>query len=97
MAQILNPAERKIALTTLANWTFDADQDAITRQFKFKDFSQAFAFMTQVALLAEKADHHPDWHNVYNQLTISLSTHSAGGLTQKDLELAKAINALLPA
>lgn len=96
MIQKLTATERQTALTTLSDWAFDPDQDAITRQFKFKNFSQAFAFMTQVALLAEKADHHPEWHNVYNQLTVSLSTHSAGGLTQKDVDMAKAIDALLP-
>ena len=66
----------------------------LTKQFKFADFSAAFAFMTRVALLAEKADHHPDWSNVYNRVNITLTTHEAGGLTDKDFDLAGAIEKL---
>ena len=66
----------------------------LTKQFKFADFSAAFAFMTRVALLAEKADHHPDWSNVYNRVNITLTTHEAGGLTDKDFDLASAIEKL---
>lgn len=95
MAEKLSDSLRKTALEGLKNWSLDLKRDAITRTLKFADFSQAFAFMTRVALLAEKADHHPEWHNVYNQVTITLTTHSAGGLTQKDLDLAKAIDALV--
>ena len=73
-------------------WTKDGD--AITRQFKFKDFSAAWAFMSRVALAAEKADHHPEWSNVYNKVDITLTTHDTGGLTDKDTDLAKTINAL---
>ena len=69
--------------------------DAISRQFKFKDFSEAFAFMTRVALLAQSADHHPEWSNVYNKVSITLTTHDAGGLSDKDIALATAIDTLL--
>lgn len=68
-------------------------RDAITREFVFPDFNRAFSFMTQVALAAEKADHHPEWSNVYNKVKVTLSTHDAGGVTQKDLDLARFIDA----
>ncbi len=74
-------------------WKREAQRDAMTRDLVFKDFNAAFAFMTQVALAAEKADHHPEWSNVYNKVRITLSTHDAGGLTQKDLDLARFIDA----
>jgi 4a-hydroxytetrahydrobiopterin dehydratase len=74
---------------TPADWTRDKSRDAITREFVFADFNRAFAFMTQVALAAEKADHHPDWSNVYNKVRVTLTTHDAGGVTQKDLDLAR--------
>ena len=76
-----------------ANWTREEKRDAITRELVFPDFNRAFAFMTQVALAAEKADHHPEWSNVYNKVRITLSTHDAGGVTQKDLDLARFIDA----
>jgi 4a-hydroxytetrahydrobiopterin dehydratase len=95
MAEKLSPAGREAALASLASWTFDAGRDAIARECRFKDFSEAFAFMTRVALLAEKAGHHPDWSNSYNKVSISLSTHDAGGLSEKDVALARAIDALL--
>ena len=72
-----------------ANWSRAAERDAIQREFVFPDFNRAFAFMTQVALAAEKADHHPEWSNVYNKVRVTLSTHDAGGVTQKDLDLAR--------
>jgi 4a-hydroxytetrahydrobiopterin dehydratase len=75
------------------NWSRESSRDAIQREFVFKDFNQAFAFMTQVALAAEKADHHPEWSNVYNKVRVTLSTHDAGGVTQKDLDLARFIDA----
>ena len=71
---------------------WELKNNALEREFKFKDFAEAFAFMTRVAALAEKANHHPDWSNVYNRVTIRLSTHEAGGVTGKDLELAQQIN-----
>lgn len=87
----LTDAERDAALARLPAWSLRADGLAIEREFRFADFSAAFAFMTRVALLAEKADHHPDWSNVWNRVSIALSTHDAGGLTQRDMALAEAI------
>ena len=95
MAEKLSATARDAALKNLAEWTFDGKSDAISRTFKFKDFSEAFAFMTRVALLAQAADHHPEWSNVYNKVSITLSTHDAGGLTDKDMALAAKIDALL--
>jgi 4a-hydroxytetrahydrobiopterin dehydratase len=80
-------------LPTPANWSRDSSRDAISRELVFPDFNRAFAFMTQVALAAEKADHHPEWSNVYNKVRVTLSTHDAGGVTQKDLDLASFIDA----
>jgi 4a-hydroxytetrahydrobiopterin dehydratase len=94
MTEKLSAESLDAAMALLPHWSHDAAQDRITRQFKFGDFSQAFAFMTRVALAVEKADHHPDWSNVYNKVTISLSTHDAGGISQKDIHLAKKIDAL---
>jgi 4a-hydroxytetrahydrobiopterin dehydratase len=75
-------------------WRFDAARGGtITREFVFVDFVQAFAFMTQIALLAEKRNHHPEWSNVYNRVTITLTTHDAGGLSMKDIDLARAADA----
>ena len=80
-------------LPTPVDWMREEKRDAITRELVFPDFNRAFAFMTQVALAAEKADHHPEWSNVYNKVRITLSTHDAGGVTQKDLDLARFIDA----
>ena len=90
----LAEAERAKLDATLPEWTLDAERDAILRRFKFRDFVEAFGFMTQVALLAERADHHPEWFNVYNQVDILLTTHDAGGLSSRDISLAKQIDAL---
>ena len=95
MADKLDSAARSVALTALKAWAYDADKGTITRDFTFKDFSEAFGFMTRVALLAQAADHHPDWSNGYNKVTIALSTHSAGGLTDRDIKLALAIDKLV--
>lgn len=95
MVEKLSPAARDAALAQLGEWTHDRARDEIVREFKFKDFSAAFAFMTRVALLAEKAGHHPNWSNVYNTVSIRLSTHDVGGLSQKDIDLAGRIDALL--
>jgi 4a-hydroxytetrahydrobiopterin dehydratase len=92
MVDKLSDGERLTALKGLADWSYDAEAGAIRRDFRFKDFSAAFAFMTRVALLAEKAGHHPDWSNVYNRVSIGLSTHDAGGLTAKDTALAAQID-----
>lgn len=77
------------ALAQLPGWTAVDGRDAIAREFRFKDFNAAFAFMTRVALHAEKHDHHPEWFNVYNRVEVTLATHDAGGVTEKDLALAK--------
>ncbi|WMT92426.1 4a-hydroxytetrahydrobiopterin dehydratase [Pelagibacterium sp. H642] len=81
------------ALSRLEGWE-ETPEGAISRSFKFKDFAEAFAFMTRVALLAEKANHHPDWSNSYNRVTITLKTHDKNAVTQKDIDLATAISAL---
>jgi len=90
---VLSESERDEALSGLPGWTFDAGRGGIARSFKFADFGAAFAFMARVALAAEKADHHPDWSNVWNRVDILLSTHSEGGVTEKDIALAKQIEA----
>jgi 4a-hydroxytetrahydrobiopterin dehydratase len=95
MVDRLDDRERKAALAGLNGWDYDEGKRAISQVFKFRDFSEAFGFMTRVALEAQKADHHPDWSNGYDRVTISLSTHDAGGLSQKDVDLAKAIDKLL--
>ena len=89
MVEKLSTAARAQALAGLAGWSDVTGRDAIRKEFKFKDFNAAFAFMTQVALAAEKADHHPEWSNVYNKVRVTLTTHDAGGVTQKDLDLAR--------
>ncbi len=94
MVAQLGEGERDAALAKLPAWTHDSGRGAITRSFKFADFSQAFAFMTRVALLAEAQDHHPEWSNVYNRVDILLTTHDAGGLSARDVKLAEAIDAL---
>ena len=94
MVAQLSDDERKAALAKLAGWDYDLERDAISRSFKFADFTEAFAFMTRVALHAEKADHHPEWFNVYNRVDIVLTTHDAGengGLSQRDVDLAQII------
>ena len=83
---------RKDALSNLAGWAEVSGRDAIQKSFKFADFNQAWGFMTRVALAADKADHHPEWSNVYNKVEIVLSTHDAGGVTAKDVALAKFID-----
>ena len=95
MIEQLNDEARARALDALDEWDFDEARDAITRQFLFEDFSEAFAFMTRVALLAEVQDHHPEWSNVWNRVTILLTTHDAGGLSVRDVRMAEAIDALL--
>ncbi len=95
MVEQLSQAERADTLDGLPDWDVDEARDAITRTFTFDDFSQAFAFMTQVALLAEKADHHPEWSNVYNRVDVLLTTHDAGGLSERDIDMAQKIDALV--
>lgn len=95
MIEKLNEEDRAVALQTLPQWTTVADPDGIKRSFTFANFVEAFGFMTRVAILAEKADHHPEWFNVYSRVEITLTTHDAGGLSQRDIDLATAIDALV--
>ena len=94
MAAKLSDQERGEALAALSDWEWDAAREAIRKRFTFRDFSEAFGFMTRVALEAERANHHPEWLNVWNRVDIALTTHDAGGLTAKDIALAKRIEAL---
>ena len=90
----LSGEARRQALAKLAAWREIEGRDAITRKFVFKDFSAAFGFMTRVALVAEKLDHHPEWFNVYKTVEVTLSTHDAGGLTDLDIRLAETMDRL---
>ena len=92
MTNTLTPEEREAALSTLDNWHRTPDRDAIERHLRFKDFLTAFEFMRQVAEHADRLDHHPEWRNCYNQVDITLITHDAGGLTDKDIALALLID-----
>mgnify|MGYP001308150853 CR=1 FL=1 len=94
MVQKLTGDARKAALAKLGGWSEVKDRDAIARKFVFRDFSEAFGFMTRAALVAEKLDHHPEWFNVYKTVEVTLSTHDAGGLTELDVKLAEAMNRL---
>ncbi len=80
---------------TLPHWRLLPDRDAVARDFKFETFSAAWGFMARVALLAERHDHHPEWSNVYNRVSITLTTHDAAGLSERDVKLAQAIDAVL--
>jgi 4a-hydroxytetrahydrobiopterin dehydratase len=91
---LLGEQARDEALAGLDGWTFDPGRNGIAKRFAFADFGAAFAFMTRVALAAEKADHHPEWSNVWNKVDILLTTHSAGGVTGKDIALAREIEAM---
>ena len=91
---ILDPAARDDALAALPGWQYDGEARAIRRGFRFRGFAEAFGFMTRVALAAEKADHHPDWSNSWDRVEISLSTHRAGGVTERDCRLAATIDAI---
>ena len=90
----LDDAARATVMAELPEWTYDADARGIRRNLRFADFAEAFGFMTRVAILAEKADHHPEWFNVYNRVEILLTTHDAGGLSQRDVDLATAIDSI---
>ncbi|MXP27516.1 4a-hydroxytetrahydrobiopterin dehydratase [Porphyrobacter algicida] len=91
----LTKDERKSWLDALSEWRLCRDDSAIERTFEFANFSEAFAFMTRVAMLAERKDHHPEWFNVYNKVEITLTTHDAGGLSLRDVKLARKIDKLL--
>jgi 4a-hydroxytetrahydrobiopterin dehydratase len=93
----LTDTECESWLRALPRWSLDRDGAAIRQDFKFADFSEAFAFMTRVALLAEKKDHHPEWSNVYNRVEIVLTTHDADGLSLRDMHMASAIDQLVGA
>lgn len=91
----LSSAQRQEHLPALAGWDLDETADGLRKSFVFADFGEAFGFMVRVALLAEKADHHPEWSNVWNRVEIFLTTHDAGGLSMRDVALAEAIEQLL--
>jgi 4a-hydroxytetrahydrobiopterin dehydratase len=93
MPKKLEGAARIAALKELPLWREVQGRDAIERKFAFKDFNEAFGFMTRAGLLAEKMDHHPEWFNVYNKVDVTLSTHDAGGITENDVKMAKAMDA----
>lgn len=97
MAERLSAEARKAALAGLSGWSETAGREAIGRTFTFKDFNEAFGFMTRAALVAEKMDHHPEWRNVYRTVEVVLSTHDAGGVTALDIELATAMNGIAKA
>jgi 4a-hydroxytetrahydrobiopterin dehydratase len=90
----LSAEARTAALQELSGWTQVSGREAITRTFTFKDFNEAFGFMSRTALVAEKKDHHPEWRNVYKTVEVVLATHDAGGVTRLDIELAKSMNAI---
>jgi 4a-hydroxytetrahydrobiopterin dehydratase len=92
--QRLDESERAEMLPALDGWAMVEGRDAIAKRFVFDDFVQAFGFMTKVALVAEALNHHPEWSNVYRTVEVVLSTHDADGLTRRDVELAKRMNAL---
>lgn len=91
---VLAESEIDLALVDLQGWQRDETGKAIVRTFRFADFSQAFGFMARAALAAEKLDHHPEWSNVYNKVTVRLTTHDSGGITELDISLATRMNAL---
>ncbi len=91
----LGDAVRAVALGNLPHWNYDAEVQGIRRTLRFTDFAEAFGFMTRVAILVEKADHHPEWFNVYNRVEILLTTHDAGGLSQRDIDLATVIDGIV--
>src|SRR5690554_4583486 len=97
MAETLTGPARAEALDRLAGWQEATGRDAITRAFKFKTFGEAFGFMTRAALAAEKMNHHPEWSNVYNTVEVVLTSHDAGGLTERDIKLAEAMNRIVGA
>lgn len=94
MAERLSAETRKQALQSLSGWGDVAGREAIAKTFVFKDFNEAFGFMSRVALVAEKRDHHPEWRNIYKTVEVVLATHDAGGVTTLDIELAKTMNAI---
>ena len=96
MAATLSDDDRTKALAGLPGWSRTDGRDAIARTFTFDDFNAAFGFMTRVALLADKMDHHPEWSNVYNRVEVLLTTHDADGVTRRDIEMARFIDQIAP-
>ncbi|MGK2742492.1 4a-hydroxytetrahydrobiopterin dehydratase [Tepidicaulis sp. LMO-SS28] len=94
MAEKMTGDTLKNALAGLEGWAKKRGHDAITKTFTFKDFNEAFGWMARIALIAEKSDHHPEWFNVFKTVEVTLSTHDAGGITEKDIKLAKAMDKL---
>jgi 4a-hydroxytetrahydrobiopterin dehydratase len=92
MARQLTSAERSATLDKLSGWSLVNGRDAISKRFEFADFNEAFGFMARAALVAEKMDHHPEWSNVYKTVDVTLSSHDAGGLTERDVKLAEAMD-----
>jgi 4a-hydroxytetrahydrobiopterin dehydratase len=97
MLEKLTGNARQAALAKLSGWSELEGRDAISRKFTFKDFSEAFGFMARAAMMAEKLDHHPEWFNVYNTVEVTLATHEAGGVTERDVQLAQEMNRLAAA
>ena len=97
MPEKLTGNARQAALAKLSGWSEVEGRDAISRRFTFKDFSEAFGFMARAAMMAEKLDHHPEWFNVYNKVEVTLATHEAGGVTERDVQLAQEMNRLAAA
>ncbi|MBK5961121.1 4a-hydroxytetrahydrobiopterin dehydratase [Rhodoplanes elegans] len=97
MSERLTAERRRAALAALPGWQDAEDRDAISKVFTFADFNAAFGFMSRVALVAEKHDHHPEWFNVYRTVSVTLSTHDAGGVTERDIALATAMEAIAAA
>ena len=95
MVERLDEAARVALAAALPDWQLVEGRDAIRREFRFRDFSEAWGFMARVALLAEAQDHHPEWSNVWNRVEILLTTHDAGGLSQRDVDMAEAIDLLV--
>ena len=96
MVELLSEEQRAKALADLDGWSPVEGRDAITKSFGFKDFNEAFGWMTRVAMIAETQNHHPEWFNVWNRVEVTLATHEAGGLTERDVALAGAIDGLEP-
>lgn len=95
MVTKLDAEARGAFLNRFPNWEFEPEREAVTREFEFSDFAEAFSFMTRVAIVAEKMDHHPEWFNVYNQVEILLTTHDCDGLSERDVAMVEAIEAML--
>ncbi len=94
MTDKLETQKATTEIASLQGWKRADKRDAIEKNFKFRNFNRAFGFMTEIALMAEKMDHHPEWSNVYNRVNITLTTHDAGGLSHKDIELARFIDSI---